>query len=73
MKLLHLGDLHLGRELMDYSLLEDQRYILAQLLELIDSDGIDAVLIAGDVYDRAQPSEGAVNLLNRVNSQSGHF
>ena len=64
MKLLHLSDLHLGRELLGFNLNEDQKYILARIIELIDHDGIDAVLIAGDVYDKSQPSEGAVNLLN---------
>ena len=64
MKLLHLGDLHLGRWLGDFDLIDDQRYILDKLIALIEEQGIDAVLIAGDVYDRAVPSEAATGLLD---------
>lgn len=64
MKLLHLGDLHLGRELAEFSLLEDQKYILKQILDIAENKKVYAVLVAGDVYDKSQPSEGAVNLLN---------
>ena len=64
MKLLHLGDLHLGKTLGDFDLIEDQRYILAQILKIIDSKAVDAVLIAGDVYDKAIPSEAATRLLD---------
>lgn len=64
MKFLHLSDLHLGRRLHDVSLLEDQRYILNQILELLDSHGADAVVIAGDVYDKAVPSAEAVRLFD---------
>ena len=64
MKLLHLADLHLGKSLGDFDLTEDQEYILNQLLEIIDRQSIDAVLIAGDVYDRAIPSEAATRLLD---------
>ncbi len=64
MKLLHLADLHIGKSLNDYSLLEDQRYILEQILSLIKERQVDAVLIAGDVYDKSIPSEEAVKLLD---------
>ena len=64
MKLLHLGDLHLGRSLGEFDLIEDQKYILDQVLDIIKDQKVDAVLIAGDVYDKAIPSEGAVNLLD---------
>lgn len=64
MKLVHLGDLHLGKSLGDFDLIEDQRYILDQILEIVDKKSVDGVLIAGDVYDRAIPSEGATNLLD---------
>ena len=49
MKLIHLGDLHLGKSLGEYDLAEDQRYILKQILQLIKKESVDAVLIAGDV------------------------
>ena len=62
MKLLHLSDLHLGRTLGGVSLLEDQRDILTQILSLIDTVRPDAVLVAGDVYDRSNPAEEAIRL-----------
>ena len=64
MKLLHLGDLHLGRSLGDFDLIEDQKYILDQILEIIEKENVDGVLIAGDVYDKSIPSEAATNLLD---------
>ena len=64
MKFLHLGDLHLGKTLCDFDLIEDQKYILDQILGLADQNAVDGVLIAGDVYDRAIPSEAAVGLLD---------
>ncbi|MBR2999464.1 MAG: exonuclease SbcCD subunit D [Oscillospiraceae bacterium] len=65
MRLMHLSDLHLGKRLENYSLLEDQRYILAQVLKIIDRECPDAILIAGDVYDRSVPSVEAVALFDR--------
>lgn len=64
MKLLHTGDLHLGRTLGDFRLIEDQRYILKQIIDMAERETVDAVLVAGDVYDRAVPSEEAVALLD---------
>lgn len=64
MKLLHLGDLHLGKSLGDFDLIKDQEFILEQILKLIDKESVDAVLIAGDVYDKAIPSEAATRLLD---------
>ena len=64
MKLLHLGDLHLGRSLGDFDLIEDQKYILDQILKIIEKENVDGVLIAGDVYDKSIPSEAATNLLD---------
>ena len=64
MKLIHLGDLHLGRSLGEFDLIEDQKYILGQIIDLIDKEKVDAVLIAGDVFDKSIPSEAAVNLLD---------
>ena len=69
MKLIHLGDLHLGRTLGEFSLIEDQKYILEQILEIIRERQVDAALIAGDVYDRALPSEAAVALLDHFISR----
>ncbi len=64
MRILHLGDLHIGKSLLDFNLIEDQRYILDQILSIADKRKVDVVLIAGDVYDRAVPSEEAVRLLD---------
>ena len=64
MRIIHLGDLHLGKTLGEYSLVEDQEYILSQVLDIVKDRDVDAVLIAGDVYDRSLPSEAAVNLLD---------
>ena len=64
MKLMHIGDLHLGKSLGDFDLTEDQEYMLNQLLEMVETHEIDAVLIAGDVYDKAIPSEAATRMLD---------
>lgn len=64
MKFLHLGDLHLGKTLGDFDLNSDQKYILDQIMDIIRKESVDAVLIAGDVYDKAIPSEAATNLLD---------
>ena len=65
MKLIHLSDLHLGRRMYEFSLMEDQTYILDEILRLTDKESPDAVLLAGDIYDRAVPSAEAVELFDR--------
>ena len=69
MRIIHLGDLHLGKALGEYSLIEDQKYILNHVLDIIKEKYVDAVLIAGDVYDRSLPSEAAVNILDNFISE----
>lgn len=64
MKLFHLADLHLGKIVNGVSMLEDQRYILQQILNLADEEKPRGVLIAGDVYDRSVPTTDAVDLLD---------
>lgn len=64
MKLFHLSDLHLGRRLNDYSLLEDQKHILNEILKSADEERPDGIIIAGDVYDKTTPSEDAVKLFD---------
>ena len=64
MKLIHLSDLHLGKRVNEFSMLEDQAYILDQILAIIDNETPEAVLIAGDVYDKAVPSAEAVQLFD---------
>ena len=64
MKLIHLSDLHLGKRVNEFSLLEDQKYILTKILNIIDEEKPDALLIAGDIYDKAIPSAEAVELFD---------
>jgi len=64
MKLIHLSDLHLGKRVNEFSMLEDQEYILTQILRIIEGEQPDGVLIAGDVYDKSVPSAEAVSLLD---------
>ncbi|MEE3488170.1 MAG: exonuclease SbcCD subunit D [Bulleidia sp.] len=64
MRIAHLGDLHLGKVVNNYSMIEDQRYMLEQVMDRILKKEADMVVIAGDVYDRPQPSAEAVTLLN---------
>ena len=64
MRWLHLGDLHLGKSLGEYDLYDDQKYMLDEILEIADKEGVDGFLIAGDVYDKSVPSEAATKLLN---------
>ena len=64
MKMMHIGDLHLGKSLGDFDLKDDQEYMLDQLLKIVDDQSVDAVLIAGDVYDKAIPSENATRMLD---------
>ena len=64
MKFLHLADLHLGKRVNGFSMLEDQAHILRQILAILDDERPDGVLIAGDVYDKSVPSVEAVGLLD---------
>lgn len=64
MRFLHLSDLHLGKRVNEFSMLEDQAYILKEILNIIDEQKVEAVLIAGDVYDKVIPPAEAVRLLD---------
>ena len=64
MKIIHLSDLHIGKRVNEFSMIDDQKYILNQILEIIDKEKPDAVIIAGDVYDKQVPSIEAVELLD---------
>lgn len=64
MKFLHLADLHLGKRVNGFSMLEDQAHILRQILAILDGEQPDGVLIAGDVYDKSVPTVEAVELLD---------
>lgn len=56
MKFLHISDLHIGKRLNEFSLIDDQKYILDQILHIARSKQVQAVLIAGDLYDKPVPS-----------------
>ena len=64
MKLIHLSDLHLGKRVNEFSMIEDQKYILNQIRGIIDEEQPDGILLAGDLYDRPVPSAEAVQLLD---------
>ena len=64
MKLIHLSDLHLGKRVNEYSMLEDQEYILKKIINVIDDEKPNGVIIAGDVYDKSIPSAEAVQLFD---------
>ena len=64
MKFFHLSDLHIGKQLHGFSLLEDQKYILKQILEMVHERKPDVILLAGDIYDKSIPSGEAVTLVD---------
>lgn len=64
MRFLHLGDLHLGKSIGEFDLIDDQRYLLDQILEIITEHSVQGILLAGDIYDKSIPSEGAVRLFD---------
>jgi len=66
MKFIHTSDWHIGRQLHNVSLLADQRHVLQQLIDYIEQEAVDAVVIAGDIYDRSVPPSTAVELLDEV-------
>ncbi|MBO7481486.1 MAG: exonuclease SbcCD subunit D [Bacteroidales bacterium] len=64
MKILHTSDLHLGKRVNDYSMIDEQKNILKEILSIIESEKPDAVILAGDIYDKSIPSVEAVNLFD---------
>lgn len=64
MKLIHLSDLHIGKRVNEYSMLEDQEYILKKIINIADEEKPDCVIIAGDIYDKAVPAAEAVQLFD---------
>ncbi len=69
MKILHTADWHLGRQLNQNSLIEDQRYILDRFVEIVEREKPDVIVIAGDIYDRSVPSKEAVDLFDEFISK----
>ena len=64
MKLFHLSDLHIGKRVNEFSMIEDQKYILTQILYVADQEKPDGILISGDVYDRTIPTAEAVQVFD---------
>lgn len=64
MRLIHLSDLHLGKRVIETSMLYEQEYVLQQILQIVDDEKADAVLIAGDVYDKSVPPAEAMTLFD---------
>ena len=64
MKIMHLSDLHIGKKVNEYSMLQDQIYILKEILRIIDNEKVETVIIAGDVYDRSLPPNEALELFD---------
>lgn len=64
MKIMHLSDLHIGKKVNEYSMLQDQIYILKEILQIIDDEKVETVIIAGDVYDRSLPPNEALGLFD---------
>lgn len=64
MRILHTGDLHIGKTVNNFNMLEDQKYVLTQMVELVKEKNIQVFIIAGDVYDRAIPTAEAVSVFD---------
>lgn len=64
MKFLHTSDLHIGKTIYEFSMIEEQKHIVAEIIQIAKKEKVDAVLIAGDIYDRSIPSTEAVGVLN---------
>lgn len=65
MRFIHLSDLHIGKRVNEFSMLEEQEYILGKILNIIDDENVDCVIIAGDVYDKSVPSAEAVQVFDK--------
>lgn len=72
MRMLHTSDWHIGRQFHNVSLIEDQRHVLNEIISIIETENIDVVLIAGDIYDRSLPPADAVTLLDDVINRISH-
>ena len=64
MKLLHIADLHIGKRVCEFPMLADQRHVLTQVVDLLRKRSVDALLVAGDLYDKSLPSAEAVALVD---------
>ena len=72
MKIMHISDLHIGKTISDINLIEDQKYVLNQVLNEIDKNNIEVLIIAGDIYDKSNPSQESLNLFNDFINNLSH-
>ena len=73
MKFLHISDLHIGKYVNGYRMLDDQRYMLERIVEIIKEKNPDALLIAGDIYDKAVPAAEAVEVFDHFINELQQF
>lgn len=69
MKILHLADLHIGKKVKEFNLIEDQKYVITQIIDFIKKRNPDVVLISGDLYDRSIPPVEAIEVVNKFFSE----
>lgn len=67
MKWIHIGDLHIGKQVHEFSMLNDQKYILNEIIDIAKKEQVDGIIIAGDIYDRSIPPAEAVSVLDSFN------
>ena len=64
MKILHTSDLHIGKRVSEYSMIDEQKFILDEILDIAQDEQPDAIILAGDIYDKSIPSAEAVSLFD---------
>ncbi|MBD5401783.1 exonuclease SbcCD subunit D [bacterium] len=69
MKFMHLADLHIGKRVNEFSMIDDQKYILSQIISLVKAENLDGVIIAGDIYDKSIPSIEAIEVFENFIEQ----
>lgn len=72
MKFIHLSDLHIGKRVNEFSMINDQKYILEQILNIIANEEINAVIVSGDVYDKSIPAVEAVTVFDDFLTELAH-
>lgn len=73
MRFIHLSDLHIGKRVNEFSMLEDQKYILAQILTIVEKERVDFVILAGDIYDKPIPTGEAVQVFDSFLTRLADF
>ena len=68
LKILHTADWHLGKRLQEFSRIEEQKEVLEEIIQIAESENVDLVLLAGDIFDTFNPSHEAVELSTKVSA-----